>query len=85
MSIDNSSTTRVYTTENCVQCGATKRWLDTRGIDYETVDLTESPDDYAAVTALGYKAAPVVAVGEHEHWGGFRVDLLELHFGKKAA
>ena len=59
----------------------TKRWLDSRGIDYDTVDLTESPDDYAAVTALGYKSAPVVAVGEHEHWSGFRVDLLELHFG----
>lgn len=63
----------------------TKRWLDTRGIDYETVDLTESPDDYAAVTALGYKSAPVIAVEKDVHWGGFRPDLLELYFGKKAA
>ena len=81
----NLSTTRVYTTPSCVQCDATKRWLDTRGIDYETVDLTESPDDYAAVTALGYKSAPVIMVADDVHWGGFRPDLLELHFGKKAA
>ena len=84
MNISSAEAT-VYTTPGCAQCRMTKRWLDSRGVDYETVDLTESPDDYGAVTALGYKAAPVVAVGEHEHWGGFRPDLLELHFGKKAA
>ena len=81
----NLSTTRVYTTPNCVQCGTTKRWLDARGIDYDTVDLTESPDDYAAVTALGYKAAPIVAVADDVHWSGFRPDLLVLHFGNEAA
>lgn len=63
----------------------TKRWLDSRGVDYDTVDLIESPDDYAAVTALGYKAAPVIAVEKDVHWGGFRPDLLELHFGEKKA
>ena len=81
----NLSTTRVYTTPGCTQCVMTKRWLDSRGVDYDTVDLTESPDDYAAVTALGYKAAPVIMVADDVHWGGFRPDLLELHFGKKAA
>ena len=81
----NLSTTRVYTTPGCAQCVMTKRWLDSRGIDYDTMDLSESPDDYEAVKALGYKAAPVVAVGEHEHWSGFRVDLLELHFGGRSA
>ena len=81
----NLSTTRVYTTPSCSQCSLTKRWLDSRGVDYDTVDLTESPDDYAAVTALGYKAAPVVAVEQDVHWSGFRPDLLELHFGGRSA
>lgn len=81
----NLSTTRVYTLPHCVQCDATKRWLDTRGIDYDTMDLSESPDDYEAVKALGYKAAPVIMVADDVHWGGFRVDLLELHFGEKRA
>ena len=81
----NLSTTRVYTTPSCQMCNMTRRWLDSRGVDYETVDLTESPDDYAAVTALGYKVAPVIMVADDVHWGGFRPDLLELHFGKKAA
>lgn len=81
----NFSTTRVYTTPSCSQCSLTKRWLDGRGIDYEAVDLTQSPDDFAAVTALGYKSAPVIMVADDVHWGGFRPDLLELHFGKAEA
>ena len=81
----NLSTTRVYTTPGCTQCTMSRRWLDSRGVDYDTVDLTQSPDDYAAVTALGYKSAPVIMVADGVHWSGFRPDLLELHFGKKAA
>lgn len=80
----NLSTTRVYSTPSCPQCALTKRWLDQRGIDYDAVDLSESPEDFAAVTALGYKAAPIVFVADDVHWSGFRVDLLELHFGRKA-
>lgn len=81
----NFDTTRIYTTPSCSQCSLTKRWLDSRGIDYEAVDLTQSPDDFAAVTALGYKAAPVVFVADDVHWSGFNPALLELHFGKAAA
>ena len=83
MNINTNAEATVYTTPGCVQCDATKRWLNSRSIEYTTVDLTQSPDDYAAVTALGYKSAPVIAVGDNVHWGGFRVDLLELHFGGK--
>ena len=76
-------TVRVYTTPNCVQCIQTKRWLDKKGVHYTTVDLTDRANinDYAAVRALGYKAAPVVAIGNNYeiHWRGFRPDLLAEH------
>ena len=81
----NLNTVRVYSTPSCVQCMLTKKWLNDRDISFDEVDLTESEDDYRAVLALGYKAAPIVVVAPDVHWGGFRVDLLELHFGKKAA
>ena len=76
-------TVRVYTTPNCNQCAMTKMWLDKKGVHYSTVDLTDRANinDYAAVRALGYTSAPVVAIGyDYEvHWSGFRPDLLAEH------
>ena len=76
-------TVRVYTTPNCNQCAMTKMWLDKKGVHYATVDLADPANmgDYEAIRALGYKAAPVVAIGtDYEaHWSGFRPDLLAEH------
>ena len=76
-------TVRVYTTPNCSQCAMTKMWLDKKGVHYQAVDLTDRANinDYAAVRALGYTSAPVVAIGtDYEvHWSGFRPDLLAEH------
>jgi glutaredoxin-like protein NrdH len=80
-------TITVYTTPACSQCNLTKAWLDDakRGNlkgQYRVVNLATSPDDLAAVQALGYAAAPVVVVNlgdtqDEKHWYGFRPDLLE--------
>ena len=76
-------TVRVYTTPNCNQCAMTKKWLNRKGVHYTTVDLSDPANinDYEAIRALGYKAAPVVAIGiDYEaHWSGFRPDLLAEH------
>lgn len=71
----------VYTQPNCQPCRATKRWLDKRGVEYRTVDVTESPADLAAIKSLGYNSVPVVIVsnGDPEtdiHWSGLHVDNL---------
>jgi len=52
----------VYTKPNCQPCRATKRWLDNRSVDYQTVDVTTSPADLAAIKSLGYEGVPVVIV-----------------------
>lgn len=65
----------IYETPGCVQCRMTKHWLDRAGAEYQTVDLSESPQDMAAVKALGYQSAPVVIAtngGVDEHWSGFQ-------------
>ena len=77
-------TITVYTAPQCVQCTATKRWLDKRGIIYQTVDVSKSPADLEAIKALGYKAAPVtiVSTGDPEmelHWSGFDVNNLRKY------
>jgi len=69
-------TLTVYTQPSCQPCKATKRWLDRRGITYQEVDVTTSPDDAEAIRALGFKEAPVVIVSSGDPeldlmWSGF--------------
>ncbi|NAZ84018.1 glutaredoxin-like protein NrdH [Kineococcus sp. R8] len=63
----------VYSTPSCVQCKATYRALDKKGLPYEVVDVTVDAQALALVQGLGYVQAPVVVAGD-EHWSGFRPD-----------
>lgn len=65
----------VYSKPACVQCTATTRALDAKGVDYDVVDLTQDDDAMLTVTDLGYRQAPVVVAGA-EHWSGFRPDMI---------
>lgn len=65
----------VYSKPACVQCTATTRALDARGISYDVVDLTEDSAALELVTSLGYRQAPVVIAGQ-AHWAGFRPDMI---------
>ena len=60
-------TITVYTKPACVQCNATYKALDKRGLSHEVVDITEVPEARDYVMALGYLQAPVVVAGS-EHW-----------------
>ncbi|MFC4222769.1 glutaredoxin-like protein NrdH [Lysinibacter cavernae] len=66
----------VYTKPSCVQCTATYRALDNKGIDYEILDLSVDEKALETVKELGYLQAPVV-VADGEHWSGFRPDKIE--------
>lgn len=65
----------VYSKPACVQCTATTRALDARGITYNVVDLTQDAEAMDRVVALGYRQAPVVIAGD-AHWAGFRPDMI---------
>ena len=71
----------VYTKPSCVQCTATYRALDAKGIDYEIHDLSEDANALAEVKALGYMQAPVVITDE-DHWSGFRPDTIDELAGR---
>lgn len=68
-------TITVYSKPACVQCTATTRALQARGLNFEIIDLTEDDAAMELVTQLGYRQAPVVIAGE-AHWAGFRPDLI---------
>jgi glutaredoxin-like protein NrdH len=65
----------VYTLPACVQCESTKKYLTSKNVEFEVIDLTEDTTAMDLVKTLGYQAAPVVIAGD-DHWSGFRPDLL---------
>ena len=69
-------TVTVYSKPACVQCNATYRALEKKGIAYETVDLSQDAEALERIRALGYMQAPVVITDE-DHWSGFRPDKIE--------
>lgn len=72
------NTITVYSKPSCVQCNATYRALDAKGITYDVVDVTQDADALAYVTEeLGYSQAPIVVVDDDDHWSGFRPDHID--------
>ncbi|MDJ0322101.1 glutaredoxin-like protein NrdH [Pseudarthrobacter sp. PS3-L1] len=69
----------VYSKPSCVQCTATYRALDAKGISYVSVDVTKAPAALEYISEeLGYSQAPVVVdcTDEQNHWSGFRPDKI---------
>lgn len=73
----------VYTKPSCVQCNATYRALDSKGLEYEVNDLSKDPGALEQVKSLGYLQAPVVVTDE-DHWSGFRPDKIDELAARKA-
>lgn len=67
----------LYTKPRCVQCDATKRALDKKGISYELIDIAEDMQALEYVKSLGYQQAPVV-ITDNDHWAGFRPDKIAM-------
>ncbi|GAA4671909.1 glutaredoxin-like protein NrdH [Frondihabitans cladoniiphilus] len=65
----------VYSKPSCVQCTATYRALDNKGIEYEVFDVSVDEKALETVKALGYLQAPVIVTDE-DHWSGFRPDKI---------
>lgn len=70
------SSITVYTLPGCVQCGATFRALDKKGVRYTVADLSQDPAkaDYFR-DVLGHAQAPIVTTGSG-NWSGFRPDKI---------
>lgn len=69
-------TVTVYTKPSCVQCTATYRALNAKGIEFEIFDVSIDDKALQTVKDLGYLQAPVV-IADEEHWSGFRPDKID--------
>jgi len=72
---DDSKIT-MYTTDPCGFCRSAKSLLESRGVNYDEVNLAKDPEGRAALVALtGQMTFPQILVGQRAI-GGFR-ELLE--------
>lgn len=65
----------IYTSNNCVQCHATKRAMESRGMVFEMVNIDQQPEAAETLRAQGFRQLPVVIAGE-TRWSGFRPDMI---------
>lgn len=68
-------TVTIYSKPACVQCTATARAFERRGIHYHLVDVSQDEQALSYVMQLGYRQVPVVVAGDR-HWAGFRPDMI---------
>ncbi|UXY11990.1 glutaredoxin-like protein NrdH [Kosakonia sp. ML.JS2a] len=69
----------IYTRNDCVQCHATKRAMESRGFAFEMVNVDHVPEAADELRAMGFRQLPVVVAGETS-WSGFRPDMINrLH------
>ncbi|EOV8836508.1 glutaredoxin-like protein NrdH [Cronobacter dublinensis] len=75
----------IYTRNDCVQCHATKRALESRGIAFDTINLDEQPEAIDTLREQGFRQLPVV-MADDLSWSGFRPDMINrLRAGSLAA
>lgn len=65
----------ICTRNNCVQCHATKRAMESRGMVFEMVNIDQQPEAAETLRAQGFRQLPVVIAGE-TRWSGFRPDMI---------
>jgi glutaredoxin-like protein NrdH len=68
---ESPSMVTVYSKPSCVQCNATYRALDSKGVEYRVIDMSQDAEALEKVKSLGYLQAPVVVTSEGRHWSGF--------------
>lgn len=65
----------IYTRNNCVQCHATKRAIESRGFAFNLINLDDQPEAIEELRAQGFRQLPVV-IADTLSWSGFRPDMI---------
>jgi len=66
----------LWTKASCVQCDATRREFDRRGIIYQVKRLDRSPKAVERFIAMGLTAAPIIE-SDDRRWSGFRLEKIK--------
>ena len=69
----------VYVRSGYHHCTATINKLESVGLDFQTINLDNSPSKFVMIEEYGYVQLPVVVVedqGTTDHWSTFRPDKI---------
>lgn len=66
----------VYTKPNCAGCEWTKKFLDSKGLEYTEIDIQSDPAMAAHLRETGQIEMPYV-VTPHDSWSGYRREKLK--------
>ena len=66
----------VYGKPGCRPCKSTVAKLEEFEIDFEYVDISQTPEAYETLKSLGHMQAPVV-VTDMGHWSGYNPDRIQ--------
>lgn len=72
----------VFTKPGCVQCNATYRALDKKGIEFTKTDTSQDAEALEYLREAGHMQMPVVEIRDEEgvlqdSWTGFNPDKIE--------
>lgn len=68
---------KIYTKDGCRQCNFTKNMLDDKGLEYDVINVDDTPEAINDLLELGFMQFPVVVPTSGEAFSGFRPDRLE--------
>jgi glutaredoxin-like protein NrdH len=71
--------TVLFSKNDCVNCDATKADLDSLGVQYSVINISEQPEYVAKLKALGFRSAPVV-VAPTGSWAGYNPEKIQAAF-----
>lgn len=81
-----AKTITIYTTNTCAYCVMVKKWLKSKGLTYEEVNLEEHPERQAEMMELsGQMAVPVTVVADNEDQDGLKNITIGWNPGKLGA
>lgn len=68
---------KVYTTETCSNCVMAKKYLSIKGVEYQTIDVTNSPElRQMLLEKTGVMRVPVISKDDKDFVVGFQAGLL---------
>lgn len=73
---------RVFSTPACSYCVFLKRYLDEKGVDYESIDVSKDQEKLKEMVELsGQMGVPVVEIGEEDVIVGFNKEQINKSLG----
>ncbi|GEL13396.1 hypothetical protein FC15_GL001360 [Lapidilactobacillus concavus DSM 17758] len=67
----------LYTRDGCMQCKMTKRFLQEHHVDYQEVNINQSPESANYLREKGFRSVPIVFRQDDQPIIGFQPQALK--------